>query len=59
MMADGTDSDTVLPLPTISGHVLLEIHLAGSMTYVVDVASQGGSNGALPLDARGPRTAGQ
>ena len=42
MMSRWTDGEAVLPLPTISGHVLLEIHLAGSMTYVVDVASEGG-----------------
>ena len=42
MMARWTDGEAVLPLPGMRGHVLLEIHLAGSMTYVVDVASEGG-----------------
>ncbi len=42
MMARWTDGEAVLPLPAMRGHVVLEIHLAGSMTYVVDVVSEGG-----------------
>ena len=30
-----TDGDAVLPLPAMNGHVMLEIHLAGSMIYAV------------------------
>jgi hypothetical protein len=36
-----TDGEAVLPLPATHGNVMLEIHLAGSMTYVVE-AEQGG-----------------
>ena len=31
-----TDGEAVLPLPAMSGNVMLEIHLAGAMTWVVD-----------------------
>jgi hypothetical protein len=31
-----TDGEAMLLLPATSGTVMLEIHLAGSMTYVVD-----------------------
>jgi hypothetical protein len=36
VMSRWTDGDAVLPLPEIAGHVMLEIHLAGEMLYVVD-----------------------
>ena len=42
IMSRWTDGEAVLPLPAMSGNVMLEIHLAGSMTYVVDVAPEGG-----------------
>jgi hypothetical protein len=41
MMGRWTDGDAVMPLPAMSGNVMLEIHLAGSMTYVVDAAPEG------------------
>jgi hypothetical protein len=31
-----TNGDATLPLPTVDGDALLEIHLAGRMTYVAD-----------------------
>jgi hypothetical protein len=31
-----TDGAAALPLPTMRGHILLEVHLAGSMTYLAD-----------------------
>ena len=34
-------AEAVLPLLAMRGHVMLEIHLAGSMTYAVDAASEG------------------
>ena len=42
IMSRWTDGEAVLPLPAMSGNVMLEIHLAGSMTYVVDAAPEGG-----------------
>jgi hypothetical protein len=30
-----TDGDAVLPLPPFNGQAMLEVHLAGEMTYVV------------------------
>ena len=42
VMSRWTDGEAVLPLPAMSGHVMLEIHLAGSMIYAVDAASEGG-----------------
>ena len=39
-MSRWTDGEAVLPLPAMHGNLLLEIHLAGSMTYVVE-AEQG------------------
>jgi hypothetical protein len=35
-MSRWTDGEAVLPLPAMQGNLLLEIHLAGSMTYVVE-----------------------
>jgi hypothetical protein len=32
------DGDAVLPLPPVCGMAMLEIHLAGTMTYAVDAA---------------------
>ena len=40
IMSRWTDGEAVLPLPAMSGHVMLEIHLAGSMTYAVDAAPE-------------------
>ena len=40
IMSRWTDGEAVLPLPAMRGHVMLEIHLAGSMTYAVDAASE-------------------
>jgi hypothetical protein len=39
-MSRWTDGEAVLPLPAMSGHVMLEIYLAGSMTYAVDAAPE-------------------
>ena len=36
MMSRWTDGEAVLPLPAMRGTAMLEIHLAGSMTYVVE-----------------------
>ena len=33
-----TDGEAVLPLPAMRGDAMLEIHLAGTMTYVEDAA---------------------
>ena len=38
MMSRWTDGEAVLPLPPMRGLAVLEIHLAGTMTYVVDAA---------------------
>ena len=43
MMSRWTDGEAVLPLPAMRGNVMLEIHLAGSMTYVVDAVPEGGT----------------
>ena len=40
VMSRWTDGDAVVPLPAISGDVMLEIHLAGSMTYAVNAAPE-------------------
>jgi hypothetical protein len=40
MMSRWTDGDAVVPLPVMSGDVMLEIHLAGSMTYVADAVPE-------------------
>jgi hypothetical protein len=42
IMSRWTDGEAVLPLPAMRGPVMLEFHLAGSMTYAVDVAREGG-----------------
>jgi hypothetical protein len=42
MMSRWTDGEAVLPLPAMSGIVMLEIHLAGSMIYVVEAAPEVG-----------------
>jgi hypothetical protein len=36
MLSRWTNGDAVLPLPAMDGDALLEIHLAGGMTYVAD-----------------------
>ena len=43
IMSRWTDGDAVLPLPAMRGTVMLEIYLAGSMTYVVDDVPAGGT----------------
>ena len=43
IMSRWTDGEAVLPLPAMRGTVMLEIHLAGSMIYVVDAAPEGGT----------------
>ena len=40
VMSRWTDGDAVVPLPAMSGDVMLEVHLAGSMTYVVEAATE-------------------
>ena len=42
-MSRWTDGEAVLPLPAMRGTVMLEIYLAGSMTYVVDDVPAGGT----------------
>ncbi len=42
MVSRWTDGAAVLPLPAMRGHVVLEFHLTGSMTYVVDAMPAGG-----------------
>ena len=37
-MSRWTDGEAVLPLPAMRGGVMLEIHLAGAMTYVLEAA---------------------
>jgi hypothetical protein len=41
MMSRWTDGEAALPLPAMRGNLMLEIHLAGAMTFVVDVAPEG------------------
>jgi Hint domain len=41
VMSRWTDGEAVLPLPAMRGNVMLEIHLAGAMTYVEDAAPEG------------------
>jgi hypothetical protein len=36
-----TDGAAMLPLPTMRGDLILEVHLAGAMTYVVETAPAG------------------
>ena len=43
MMSRWTDGEAALPLPAMRGHVVLEIHLAGSMTFVEDAVPEGGT----------------
>jgi hypothetical protein len=43
IMSRWTDGEAVLPLPAVSGHLILEIHLAGSMIYAVDAAPGDGT----------------
>jgi hypothetical protein len=40
VMSRWTDGEAVLPLPVMRGNVVMEIHLASSMIYVVDVAPE-------------------
>jgi hypothetical protein len=41
IMSRWTDGEAVLPLPAMRGTVMLEVHLAGAMTYVVDAVHAG------------------
>jgi hypothetical protein len=43
VMSRWTDGEAMLPPPAMSGTVMLEIHLAGAMTYAVDAASEEGT----------------
>ena len=47
-MSRWTDGEAVLPLPTMRATAMLEIHLAGTMTYAVE---------AMPEDATERRAA--
>ena len=40
IMSRWTDGEAVLPLPSMRGHAMLEIHLAGAMTFALDAASE-------------------
>jgi hypothetical protein len=40
MISRWTDGEAVLPLPAMRGHVILELHLAGAMTFALDAASE-------------------
>jgi hypothetical protein len=40
IMSRWTDGEAVVPLPAMQGTVMLEIHLGGSMTYVVDAVPE-------------------
>ena len=41
IMSRWTDGEAVLSLPTMRGTVVLEVHLAGAMTYVLDAGFEG------------------
>jgi hypothetical protein len=43
MMSRWTDGEAVLPLPAMSGTVMLELHLAGTMIYAVNAAPEDGT----------------
>ena len=43
MMSRWTDGEAVLSLPAMRGLVMLEIHLAGAMTFVEDAVPVGGT----------------
>ena len=43
MISRWTDGEAVLPLPAMRGIVMLEIHLAGSMTFVEDAVPANGT----------------
>jgi hypothetical protein len=43
VMSRWTGGKAVLTLPAMSGHVMLEIHLASSMIYVAEAARAGGT----------------
>ena len=49
MLSRWTDGEAALPLPAMSGHVVLEIHLAGAMTFVEDAVPVGGSRASRCL----------
>jgi hypothetical protein len=39
-MSRWTNGDAILPIPPVTGHVILEIHLAGAMTFLVETAPE-------------------
>jgi hypothetical protein len=39
-MSRWTNGDAILPMPPVAGHVILEIHLAGAMTFLVGTAPE-------------------
>jgi hypothetical protein len=43
IMCRWTDGEAVLPLPSMRGPAILEIHFAGAMTYVEDVVPMTGT----------------
>ena len=43
MMCRWTDGEATVPLPAMPGQVMLELHLAGAMTYVEDTVPAGGA----------------
>ena len=43
VMSRWTDGDAVVPLPATSGTAMLEIHLAGAMTFVEEAVPMGGA----------------
>jgi hypothetical protein len=43
MMSRWTDGEAVLPLPPMRGTAMLEIHLAGTMTFLENVAPENGT----------------
>ena len=45
-MSRWTDGDAVVPLPKMDGRVVLEIHLAERMTYIVEAEDLGRSQAA-------------
>ena len=54
VMSRWTDGDAVVPLPATSGTAMLEIHLAGAMTYAVEAVPVGeaGRGGGAPAGWR-------
>jgi hypothetical protein len=51
-----TDGEAVLPLPDRRGDVMLEVHLAGAMTYVVEEGPQRNVGVDYPAESSGSPT---